>query len=117
MKKTIMILVLGMAVTVFVVIGSAFAAEVDTKTDPAGIALEKQIEEQIAEMQKEIIRKTFSARMLKKPMRAEMMATRVPRKFLQDSIQPVIAEKARTMILPVIAEQVRAIQMKALMIR
>jgi hypothetical protein len=117
MKETIMILLFGMITAVFDMVGSASAVEVDIKTNPAGITIERQIEKRIAEMQKEIIRRNFTARLLKNRMRADMMATRVPQKFFQGSMQPVIAEKARTMILPVMAEKVRTMQMKALMIR
>lgn len=117
MKKIIVILTLGLATGIFVIVGSVSAVEVDIKNHTTEITDDKKIEKRIAEMQKEMIRKNFSARLLKNQMRSDMMATRIPQKFLQDSIQPVIAEKAHTMILPIIAEKVRAMQMKALMIR
>lgn len=130
MKKIIVILMCKVATAVFVMVGSASAVEVDAKTHavevdtishspvrPMEEQLKRRLEKQIAEMQKEMIRKNFTARLLKNQMRTKMMAELVPQRFLQNSIQPVIAERARTMILPVIAEQVRAIQMKALMTR
>jgi hypothetical protein len=60
-------------------------------------------------MQKEMIIKNFSARLLKNQMRATMMGERVPQKFMQNSIQPVIIEKVLAIF--------KAQQMKALMVK
>jgi hypothetical protein len=105
MKKTIMILALGLTAAVFVMVGSASAVQVDTETNTSA----KTIEKLILEMQKEMIMKNFSARLLKNQMRAKMMGERVPQKFMQNSIQPVILEKVLAIF--------KAQQMKALMVQ
>lgn len=105
MKKIKMILAIGLTAAVFVMAGSASAAQVNTDINTHEIT----VDERIIQMQLEIIRKNFAARLLKNQMRTRMMAERVPGKFMQDSVQPVIMEQVRA----IFKEQ----QMQALMIR
>ena len=105
MKKIIMLLVFGLVAAVFVTTGSASAAQDDTETEDIGTTMNKLI----LEMQQEMISKNFTARLLKNPMRTKMMAELVPRRFMQNSIQPVIMEQVRAIF--------KAQQMEVLMIR
>lgn len=105
MKKIKMILVLALTTAVLVMAGFASAVQVNTDTNTDEIT----IEQRIIQMQQEIIKKNFAARMLKNQMRTKMMAERVSQNFMQDKIQSVIMKQVRA----IFKEQ----QMKALMIR
>ena len=103
MKKIIMILVLGLAVAGFGVVSSASAVQVDTDTGEISVA------QLIVEMQQEMIRQNYTARLLKNQMRTKMMAVRVPQNFMKESMMAVMIDKVR-------AEFISQ-QMEALMIR
>ena len=104
MKRIKMILAFGLVTAVLVLAGSASAAQADADINTGEIT----VEQRILQMQQEIIRKNFTARLLKNQMRTKMMPERVSKKIMQDSIQPVITEQVRA----IFKEQ----QMKALMI-
>jgi hypothetical protein len=88
-------------------VSSALAVEEDVGTGTDAVSV--TVNEAILEMQQEMIRKNYSARLLRNQMRAQMMAERMPENFMQDSVQAVMVEKVR--------ELLRASQMKDLMIR
>ncbi|MCI5210929.1 MAG: hypothetical protein D3910_19575 [Candidatus Electrothrix sp. ATG2] len=84
-------------------VGSAFAVQVDTETD------EISVPQLILDMQQEMIRRNYTARLLKNQMRANMMAARVPQNFMKESMQAVMIDKVRA--------EFKSQQMEALMIR
>jgi hypothetical protein len=103
MKKIIIRLALGLAAAGFITAGSASAIEVDTNT------VSTTIDQLIMQMQQEMISKNYSALLLKNQMRAQMMAERVPRNFMKDSMQPAMTENVRA--------QMKLQQMEAMTIR
>ena len=106
MKKIIIRLALGLAAAGLIMAGSVSAVEVDINSVAAVDQLLAQMQQ---DMQREMINKNYSARLLKNQMRAKMMAERTPLNFMKDSVRPVMIDKIR--------DQIRLQQMKALMIR
>ena len=104
--RKIMIVAFGLVITGCITVSSVLAVEVDIETanDSVSVAINKAI----FEMQQEMIKKNYSVRLLKKQMRTQMMADRMPRNFMQDGMQAVMVEKVR--------ERIKASQMKELMI-
>lgn len=103
MKKIIIRFVLGLAAASLIMASSASAMQVDTNT------VATTVDQLLIQMQQEMIKKNYSAMLLKDQMRTKMMAERTPLNFMQDSIQPVIMEKIRA--------QIKAQQMKVMTVR
>ena len=92
MKKMTMRLIPGLIAGVMTVGSASAATQVDTQS------IEATVDQLITEMQQETIKQNLSVLLLKNEMRPKMMAERVPRNFMQDSMQPVMMEKIRAQI-------------------
>ncbi|WPD25057.1 MAG: hypothetical protein SD837_10935 [Candidatus Electrothrix scaldis] len=75
---------------------AAAAAQINTAS------IQAKVDELITKMQQETIKKNFAARILQNEMRTKMMAERVPQKFMQTDIlpivQPAMIEKVRKLM-------------------
>ncbi|MCI5120317.1 MAG: hypothetical protein D3908_03815 [Candidatus Electrothrix sp. AUS4] len=76
-------------------------AQVDTAS------IQAKVDELITKMQQETIKKNFAALLLQNEMRAKMMTERVPQRFMQSSIQPIVQ--------PATIEKVRALMQAQMM--
>ena len=84
MNKIIRLLVVGLIAAV-IFSGTAFAAaQIDTA------AIQERVDELVTRMQQETIKKNFAALLLQNQMRAKMMSERVPQRFMQSDIQPLV---------------------------
>ena len=83
------------------------AAQIDAAS------IQAKVDELITKMQQETIQKNFASLILQNEMRTKMMAERVPQRFMQTDILPIVQ--------PSTIEKVRAVMraqmMEALMVR
>ena len=101
MKKMILRLVFGLTAAVILSGPASAAAQIDTAS------IQAKVDELITKMQQETIKKNFAARILQNEMRAKMMAERVPQRFMQTDIQPIVQ--------PATIEKVRALMQAQMM--
>jgi hypothetical protein len=98
MKKIIIQLVLGLFAGLILSGSASAAVQIETTN------IQTTVDKLITKMQQEMIKQNFAALLLQNEMRAKMTAVRVPQRFMQSSIQPIVQ--------PAMLERIRA-QMQA----
>lgn len=108
MKKLIIRFVFALTAGLLMSGSASAAAQIDTAE-----TIRAAVDRFITQMQQETIKKNFAALLLKNQMQPKMMAERVPQRFMQSDLQPII----QPVMIEKVRAQMQAQQMQALTIR